>query len=152
MFDNSFGPDVSEAIQGWMRPIVLIRILKVVANFEVSNVRTRIPTLGMVQPFGNRELRLKPEGERSWDWQMLHVLSDVDLKNGEEFQIGNTRYRVMSNAKWSDYGYISYELVEGYRNAVSSGDSPVFVTQPKPPNQPGDFDPTDFSSTDFKTT
>lgn len=114
--DGASVPNVGETIIAWMKPITLIRVESKPVDHEVKQIRTELKTLGMVQPFGNRELRLKPEGERSWDWQMLHVLPEVDLKNGEEFQIGSTRYRVMSNAKWSDYGYISYELVENYNN------------------------------------
>jgi hypothetical protein len=107
-------PSMSETITGWFVPLTLIRVVKTVADFETKEVRREINCLGMVQPFGPRELRMKPEGQRSWNWQMLHTTPDVALKNDEEFTIRGTRYRVMSQQNWSAYGYISYELVQDY--------------------------------------
>ena len=70
--------------------------------------------MGFIQPFGPRELKIKPEGERAWNWQMLHTTPDVALKDDEEFTIKGLRYRVMSERNFSDYGYIAYELVQDY--------------------------------------
>ena len=103
------------AIRGWFRPITLVRVMTSIVDMEAKQARVEQECSGLVQPFGAQQLRLKPEGERSWNWVMLHVTPDVVLRNGEEFEIRGTRYRVMSNNGWSDFGYISYELVEGYR-------------------------------------
>lgn len=107
-------PDMSGTVQSYFRPLVLIFVLKSVADHEIAEARVKLKCMGTVQPFGPRELKIKAEGQRSWNWQMLHTQPNVALKNDEEFTIAGTRYRVMSNAAWSDYGYLMYELVQDY--------------------------------------
>lgn len=107
-------PSMRETLTGWFRPMILTRVVKKVVDFEMSETREERNCMGVIQPFGPRELKIKPEGERSWNWQMLHTTPDVALRNDEEFTIRGTRYRVMSQKNWTEYGYIAYELVQDY--------------------------------------
>lgn len=107
-------PTVHTTILGWFRPLVLGRVTKQIVEGEVKNTVKEQRCRGVVQPFDDRKLRLKPEGERSWNWQMLHVTPDVRLANGEEFKFKGSPFRVMSQKDYSDYGYITYELVQDY--------------------------------------
>ncbi len=107
-------PSMRETLTGWFRPLILTRVTKSVVDLEVSEVRIEQNCMGVIQPFGPRELKIKPEGERAWNWQMLHTTPDVALKDDEEFTIKGTRYRVMSQKNFSEYGYIAYELVQDY--------------------------------------
>lgn len=109
-------PQMGETIMGMMRPMSLVRVQSEVKDHLVVQHETKIRCVGCIQPYARQELKLKPEGERSWAWQRLHVLGEVRLKNGEYFEYRNLKYRVMSNGDWSDYGYITYELVEGYES------------------------------------
>lgn len=107
-------PSVQTTITGWFRALVLVRVVKTVVDFETKEARQEVSCRGVIQPFGPRELKMKPEGQRAWNWQMLHTSPDVALKDDEEFTIKGTRYRVMSQQNWSEYGYITYELVQDY--------------------------------------
>lgn len=107
-------PSVQTTITGWFRSLILVRVVKTVLNFETKETRQEVNCMGVIQPFGPRELKMKPEGQRAWNWQMLHTTPDVALKDDEEFTIKGTRYRVMSQQNWSEYGYIIYELVQDY--------------------------------------
>ncbi len=107
-------PTVHTTILGWFRPLVLGRVTKTIVEGEVKNAVSEQRCRGVIQPFDDRKLRLKPEGERSWDWQMLHVTPDVKLANGEVFKIKGVPFRVMSQKNWSEYGYMTYELVQNY--------------------------------------
>jgi hypothetical protein len=108
-------PNMSMTVRGWFRPMVLTRVLKSVDSFEIVENRIEISCYGVIQPFGARELKIKPEGQRSWGWKMLHTTPEVQLKNDEEFTYQGTRYRVMSQQNFRDYGYITYELVQDYK-------------------------------------
>ena len=107
-------PSVHTTILGWFRPLVLGRITKKIVDGETFESIKEQRCMGVIQPFDDRKLRIKPEGERSWNWQMLHTTPDVKLKNDEEFKVKGVPFRVMSNKDYSDYGYITYELVQDY--------------------------------------
>lgn len=107
-------PSVHTTLLGWLRPLILGRVTTQIVEGEAKQAVREQRCRGVIQPFNDRKLALKPEGERSWNWQMLHVTPEVKLANGEEFKIKETPYRVMSNKDYSEYGYITYELVQDY--------------------------------------
>jgi hypothetical protein len=107
-------PSVTSAVQAFFRPLILVFVQKTVVDFEISEARKELRCLGTIQPFSARELRIKPEGQRSWNWQMLHTTPEVKLKNDMEFTAQGIRYRVMSQLGYQNYGYIMYELVQDY--------------------------------------
>lgn len=108
-------PNVSDTIQGWFRPLELVFVKSVVENMVTKSSQQTYTISGVIQPFTNQELKLKPEGERKWKWKLLHTTPEVDLTPGENFNIRGTSYRVMGKADWSDYGTNVFELVEDYR-------------------------------------
>lgn len=112
-------PNMSATVRSYFRPMKLVRVQKTVGGFEVAEERVELDCQGTIQPFSARELKLKAEGQRSWNWQMLHTTPDVDMKNDEEFIYRGTRYRVMSQSGYSDFGYISYELVQDYNERTN---------------------------------
>lgn len=107
-------PSVSETILGWFRPLQLVFVQSTVKNMEVSRSEKLRDCQGVIQPLSITKLRLKPEGERAWKWKLLHTTPDVDLKEGEEFTIKGTRYRVMGKGEYGEYGVLIYQLVEDY--------------------------------------
>jgi hypothetical protein len=110
-------PTVRTTITSWFRPIVLGKITKSIVDFEIREAIKELRCMGVIQPFAPAQLRLKPEGQRSWQWKMLHTTPDVHLENDERFKIKGIPYRVMSHQDYSDYGYRAYELVEDYTKA-----------------------------------
>ena len=61
-------PDVSGAMQDYYQPMVFEPVSKVVNGFQVVETGTPINFRGTVQPFTERALLLKPEGQRAWTW------------------------------------------------------------------------------------
>lgn len=110
-------PSVRSTIIGWFRPLIVNKITKSVVDFEIQEVSKDIRCMGVIQPFGPNQLKLKPEGQRSWEWKMLHTTSDIHLENDGRFKIAGVPYRVMSNQDFSEYGYFTYELVRDYTKA-----------------------------------
>lgn len=110
-------PSMRGTLAGWFRPLVLGKITKSVVDFEIREAIKELRCMGVIQPFGPNQLRLKPEGQRSWEWKMLHTTPDVHLENDERFKIAGVPYRVMSNSDYSEYGYRSYELIQDFTKA-----------------------------------
>ena len=72
-------PSVASALLGRFRPLSLGRVVKNVVEGEIVEVTQEFFCRGSIQPFGPQQLKIKPEGERSWNWQMLHTTPDIAL-------------------------------------------------------------------------
>lgn len=107
-------PDMNDALLQYFQPMVFSQIVKTVVNFK--NVETPTDTLfrGVMQPFTDRQLLMKPEGQRSWIWQMLHAEPRLALKTDDVVTYHGVQYRVMSKKDFSDYGYVELHLVQDY--------------------------------------
>jgi len=114
VLDASALPSVAATIKGWFRPLTLIRKITQLVDREAVISEVPLRCMGVIQPLTNRELVMKPEGQRAWRWNMLHTSSDVQLNPGEDFSVNGKNYRVMSDKGYSEYGYIYYEVVQDY--------------------------------------
>lgn len=112
-------PSMRRTITGWFRPLVLGRIIETIKDLQVVQKVTQVKTYGTIQPFSAQQLKLKPEGERSWKWWMLHVLPETQIKLGEYFWYQGSKYRTMSDRNYSEYGYVEYELVQDYNDSAN---------------------------------
>lgn len=108
-------PNVSGTIRGYFRPMQLNLIARTTENMVEKIAEQLFECAGVIQPFTATQLRLKPEGERAWKWNLLHTTPDVELAAGQNFEIKGVPYRIMGKAPWSDYGMNIYEVVEDYR-------------------------------------
>lgn len=108
-------PQSSGTITGWFQNLLLKKVTKKLVDRQTVEVLVDFACRGVIQPFGPQELKIKPEGQRAWNWQMLHTTPDTDLKDDEIFRIKDVDYRVVSRQDWTAYGFIKYELLEAYR-------------------------------------
>lgn len=109
-------PDVSHGMFDWFQAMTFIVLTKTVVNFQ--NFETELPVnfRGVWQPFNSEQLMLKPEGQRSWPWYMLHSQISLDLKVDDIVQYLGVKYRVMHKTDYKKYGYKEYHLVEDWVN------------------------------------
>ena len=119
---TSSQPDMSGTVTGWSEQLVFTKLLKKIVDRESVDERREFTCMGIVQPFSAQGLKIKPEGERSWKWWMLHTTTAVDLQNGEQFVLRGIQYRVMSRKAYFRNGYYEYELVETF--SASNGRNP----------------------------
>lgn len=108
-------PDMSSALLDWFQSMVFEIITKSVVNFKNSEIAQKVQFQGVMQSFTDRQLEIKPEGQRSWKWQMLHSDTTLILKNDDVVLYRGLRYRVMSNMDYSPYGYLEYHLAQDFR-------------------------------------
>ena len=110
-------PNVSDVIVSWFQPMTFKFLTDNIVDFENEPITVEVRSEGVIQPFTSKDLMAKPEGQRSWAWNMLHCLPDVVLKVGEYVLIDDVKYRVMKCTDYSDYGYLEYEVVETFTKA-----------------------------------
>jgi hypothetical protein len=107
-------PDVSGAMQDYFQDMVFEPLVKTVTGFQVVEVPNPINFRGVIQPLTERQLLLKPEGQRAWTWFTLHSdpvltlqVDDVVLWNGKQT-------RIMGRKDYMLYGFVEYSMVQDW--------------------------------------
>lgn len=109
-------PDVSDVLPDWFQKLTFQLVLKEQSDYETVETLTTIETQGVRQPMSAQKLELKPEGQRAWKWETIHCLPDVKLNVDDIIIFNGVKYRVMQKWNWSEYGYLEYEICQGYIN------------------------------------
>jgi hypothetical protein len=107
-------PYVADAMDGWMMPLVFGVVTKTAVNGQAVEDVTDVAFNGVIQPLTERQLMLKPEGERAWTWYWVHADTSLVLQVDAVIRYLGVQYRVMSRKDWSLSGYIEYHLVQDY--------------------------------------
>lgn len=109
-------PTMRGTLLGWFRPLDLTQVVKSVENFRTVEVEKPLPANGLWQPFTMEQLSIRPEGERSWRWFMVHTTIDVVLLTDDIIKRRDVPYRVMEKNDYTDNGFVEYHIVNAYDN------------------------------------
>lgn len=107
-------PNVSDALLDWLQPMIFNVVTKQTVNFQVQENSTLFSFNGVWQPMSPEVLRMKPEGQRSWPWFIVHSLTDLELKTDDVIYYNGLQFRVMQKSDYNLYGYFEYHLVGDY--------------------------------------
>lgn len=116
-------PQMGDALGGWKQKITFGVVTKTTLNGITSETMVEVQFMGVMQPFTDRQLLIKPEGERSWSWYWLHADPSLNLPDDNVVLYRDKQYRVMKKKNYTEYGYIEYQLVTDYE-----GVGPTVVT------------------------
>ena len=108
-------PQVGNVLTAWFQSVEFDLVTKTIVDFKVSEVLTPSSFMGVIQPMGPEQLKMMPEGERSWDWSQIHSWPDLILNTDDIIKIRGVNYRVMKKTDWKDYGYIEYSVIKDYQ-------------------------------------
>lgn len=110
-------PNMSGALAGYSVPLMLTKVIKTPTDdFRTKEALQELNGRGTWQPFGFKQLSIRPEGERTWRWFMIHSLTDLTLQTDDIIQRDGVRYRVMEIGDYRDNGVYEYHVV----NAVDA--------------------------------
>lgn len=104
-------PDVSGALTSYFQPMVFERVTKTNTGFQAVEVGNPLNFQGVIMPFNQRQLLMKPEGERAWTWWMLFAELGLLLQVDDVVIWRGKQYRVMTRGNYELYGYAGYEIV-----------------------------------------
>ncbi len=110
-------PDVSGAILDWFQAMTFTVIAKSISAFQVVETPTVVNFRGVIQPLSGRQIMMKPEGQREWDWLLLYSDTALQLNIDDVVTYIGVQYRVMAKKDFSLYGYMDYHIVEDYTGA-----------------------------------
>lgn len=110
-------PDVSGAMLDYFQPMTFGVVTKTVENFQVVETMAEVTFQGVWQPQSARQISYKPEGQRAWEWVMLHAEPSLVLEPDQVVIYLGRQFRVKAQSDYRLYGYIQYELVNDYTGA-----------------------------------
>ena len=110
-------PNMAQTIESWLIPLTFGVVTKQQNGYYTREVVVNKNFRGVWQPLNFEQLRLKPEGERSWKWFWCHTPIDLELKTDDVIIYLGTQYRVMGAKDYSLNGFYEYELVEDFHNS-----------------------------------
>lgn len=111
-------PNMGDALLGLFQPLELAKVETRIENAVAVEVIRPLPAQGVVQPMSARQLALKPEGERTWKWKLIHCAPGLVLAPNDVIQYKAERYRVNGQWDFSEYGYLLYEVVNDFQPKV----------------------------------
>ena len=109
-------PDVSGAMRNWFQKMTFIVITQTMVNHRVVDSLVSTNFEGVIQPLSDQMLSIKSIGERKWKWHVVHADTSLALTPGDKLTYLGEKYRVMSKGDYSKYGYVKYDLVEGFQS------------------------------------
>lgn len=110
-------PNMSGAVSAWAQTLEFIVIAKTIEDYIVTETKLPQKAKGTRVPFKSQAIQMKPIGERAWKWETIFSTPALVLRVGDEIEFGidQPRYRVMERRDWSEYGYVEYDICQGYQ-------------------------------------
>lgn len=110
-------PQMCAAFSGWAVNFTLSKVTQKNIEGDIVDITTTSDYKGTVQPLSPEQIKLKPEGQRSWEWLQVHVLIGADLVTNDRIIYDGKPYKVMFVKNYKLNNYMEYHLVEDYKNA-----------------------------------
>lgn len=110
-------PQVDGAMFDWFQPLVFSPIVKTIANFQVLETAAPVYFRGVVMPLSGRQLEIKPEAQRAWDWIIVFSQTALPLQPDDVIFFLEKQCRIMSQKSFALYGYFQYEMVQDWQGA-----------------------------------
>ena len=112
---NPAFPVLDSAVSAWTQKLEFVLVGKHKENYKVYESYTAKKIFGFKAPLKPQEIAIKPEGQRKWRWQQIICLPSAKLNIDDIVEFPDKiRYRVQAREQFSEYGFISYHLVEDY--------------------------------------
>jgi hypothetical protein len=106
-------PNVSEGLSSWFQQVTFIRITKMITNGDLFESETPFVFFGVVQPTV-QNLRMLPEGQRSWLYKTVYALPGLVLTTDDVVMYAGVRYRVTGKTDYTQFGYVDYSLCQDF--------------------------------------
>jgi hypothetical protein len=112
-------PNMGGALLDWMQQMTFTRVVKTMVGFRVVETPTDVNFWGVIQPLTERQLFLKPEGQRAWTWFQLFAQIEpqgalLTLNVDEIVTWLGKQTRVMARKDYALYSYVEYHLVQDW--------------------------------------
>lgn len=108
-------PKIQDAISSWMDKLTIGYVTQTWSDGDNTETIIQRTANGTIQPLGSKQIALKPEGERAWQYYQIHWTNTsliFDINN--KIYVDGVRYKVMAVNDYSRNGYMEYHIVKDY--------------------------------------
>lgn len=108
-------PQMGAAFMGWQGKVTLIRVTQTITNGLVANTESVVEFQGVIQPLSARQVSLKPEGQRAWQWMMIHAFNtNLNLTDNDKIKLDGVPYKIMGVWPYERNNFIEYHAVRDF--------------------------------------
>lgn len=109
-------PQMNVAFAGWTQRLTLYRVTQTTVDGFVTDVSTAYTVQAVWQPLDPEEIKLKDEGQRSWEWIDLHIRGNKLLfATNDRLVYDGVKFKVMAVKDYRLNNYVEYHLVKDYQ-------------------------------------
>lgn len=113
------GPNMAGTLRGSFRPLTIGIVRQTTIDFQTKEYVDELTTVGASFPLSAKQLEMKPEGERAWDWRQIICSAELLINTQDELVLPKLgRYRVL--ARW-DYSLNGYMVYHAAKQATANG-------------------------------
>jgi len=111
-------PQMRAAFAGWTTQLTFKKITQQVVDGWVQTVETAVNVRGVWQPMSPEDIVLKPEGQRSWSWFLLHIEGNqTPFQTNDRLEFQGTQYKVMGLKDYRLNNYVQYEAILDFQDS-----------------------------------
>jgi hypothetical protein len=110
-------PDVSGALQDRFQQMTFTPVTKNESGYQVVETPNPTAFIGHIQPFTERQLMMKPEGQRAWTWWWIQSITPIALNVDDVINWQGTQLRIMSVRNNFLYGFYEWSAIEDWTGA-----------------------------------
>lgn len=112
-------PQMSAAFDGWKIKLSLEKITQSIVDGFVQEAKQTLNVYGTWQPLSPEEIALKPDGQRSWDWYMLHIEGGAVLfKTNDRVKYNGKTYKIMAVKDYTLNNYSEQHVIADYQESA----------------------------------
>lgn len=105
-------PDMSAAFWDWTEPVQFNVVTTTAVDFEAIDApENQIVFDGVLEPLSPRDLLMKPEGERKFNYLNLWTEQELKMDSIIQDNRGST-YRVLRKTDWRSSDFQQYEIMQ----------------------------------------
>ena len=101
-------PNVSNVVRSYLQDVILQK--RKITNIDYNNTITidfEVVARAVVQPLTPQKLDIKPDGQRSYEWQQMHVPEEYlnnSVSTGDYISYEGKQYTIMNDLGYNHYG------------------------------------------------
>lgn len=119
---------MSAAFSGWKILVGLKKIRQEISAGFLIDFEETVNVNGTWQPLDPEQIKLKPEGQRSWEWIDLHIEGSTMLFATNDRVVKNgLRYKVMALRDYTLNNFSEYHLIRDYDDGLEPSPFPANV-------------------------